>query len=156
SMKGLHTQNGLLPDALMQKISALVPSEERKRRWGPDDEPWPDELGQARELALTNVPRVEKINTAIVKRYRAGEPSGAYELHKDPIEFLDNPLLLFTLSGSAEMTLRSGDEEERRAVSAGDLVVITDTSILHKVSPPLTPEPRELLFLGWSDAPFRN
>ena len=92
-------------------------------------------------------------NTCVAKWYRTTdpEPSGAYDWHVDPVELRYGPLVLATAYGEALLEYRT-----HRSIHGIDCrtntVVVIDSSLQHRVSPPRNSDGERLfLFLGWRE-----
>jgi hypothetical protein len=94
-------------------------------------------------------------NQAILKRYTHAEPSGAYEMHQDPVSLHTIPLVLATLSGSADLSVESIANSVVTIQCVPNMVVLLRPDLWHRISPPHGTE-RLFLFLGFEDAHHNN
>lgn len=98
--------------------------------------------------ALCYVPFLGKGNTVITKRYEPTGDSGAFEVHRDPEEFADNPLVLCTLGGRAILSVISDDRRLIEVECVPNTVVVAHGNPMHTVTPPLDGEVRAFMFSG--------
>lgn len=91
--------------------------------------------------------------TAIVgKHYKSEDKhtSGAYELHVDPQEWHTQDLLTLTTTGEADMLFVDQSGNEQTIHLGPNILVRMQPDVVHAVTPPLSYEPRHMLFLGRS------
>ncbi len=143
------------PDELCSGLAQIVAEmPERKQRF---DFTWPDPAGDDVPGLITEAAHWANkhktpVNTAILKRYVAGEDyqSRAYELHQDPEEFGTQRLVLVTLFGDAELTAVTGRGDTVKLPCGPRGVVFLAPEIAHSITEPLNPGGvRYLLFMGF-------
>jgi glutamine synthetase type III len=93
-----------------------------------------------------------RFNFAILKWYRLSDDyeSQAYEVHRDPDHLTSIPLVLCTLKGQADLVYWTSSGVEARIRCRPNALVMLNSELVHRVTPPLGPEgERYLLFLGF-------
>jgi len=93
-----------------------------------------------------------EFNFAVLKRYRVTDlyESQAYEMHLDPDNLTSIPLVLCTLEGEADLIYISGSGAETTVRCSRNVVVLLDSALKHRVTPPSSASgERHFLFLGY-------
>jgi hypothetical protein len=102
------------------------------------DGPFPESFHQAAQI-LVDSGVTPAINTLIVKRYEDGEPSAAFDFHRDPEEYEDQ-LVLCSLGGFAILDVIDINIGGPLGIQCRANTVVTlpayGTQKLHKISPP--------------------
>lgn len=140
---------------LLGLIGVLKESEDRKiKNWFDSDAHLPPELVPAihhaeRKLEL-------KFNYVLLKWYRCSDPheSAAYEFHIDPKRLQSIPLVLITLSGSATLEYKDTRGKTRSVPCCENQANILKSNLLHRVSPPTSPDGERLYCLLGFDTDF--
>lgn len=83
-------------------------------------------------------------------RYDDKHTSRAYKMHIDPPEWHTQDLLTLTTNGEAEMLFANQAGNEQTVNLSPNTLVRMQPDVMHAVTPPLTDEPRHMLFLGQS------
>lgn len=136
-----------LLDRLVEDIRS---SSIRRRELSFTNDPIPECLQDAAIFASERTKH--RFNMAIMKWYRVTDEyeSLSYISHLDPPELRSIPLVLCTLTGEADLIYWDADGQERVIRCLPNTVVLLDSELEHKVTPPIDPEgERFFLFLGF-------
>lgn len=135
----------------LNSVVEILPKDLRKIRWDiPIDQKFEPVIEKIRERIIQKFPDL-KINTAILKRYKIGENSGAYILHTDPEEFSKGALIMITLSGEATFGVEIENKIHSVECKRGTVVILRDALLPHVVTPPKNENGvRDFLFFGYS------
>lgn len=93
----------------------------------------------------------ESYNCGILKSYKLNDSyvSGAYEKHIDPVRYSSIPLFLCTLQGVAKLKVWDRKDNVTELLCNSNKLVLLDSTLAHKISPPIeNNKERILLFLG--------
>lgn len=95
-------------------------------------------------------------NCGIVKSYHVNEKhvSGAYNKHIDPEKYSSIPLFLCTLYGVAKLTVWDSQDTTAEIDCSENKLILLDSSLAHKISPPLGKEQERVLFFLGIDKNF--
>lgn len=145
--------NNVFTTEELEAAARVLSKETRKMRWDNIDSNTnlPKEILRAASRIRERLPEF-KFNSCIMKRYSVTDGSGAYELHRDPDEFMSQPLILITLSGLADLSIEVHPNEFGTIrCKSGTVLTLHNPTLKHKVTPPLNKEGlREILFFGYS------
>jgi hypothetical protein len=149
----LEVHSDIFTTDALRSATLTLPAEQRKTRWDRIDVDFktPATIVLMRNTLLNALPFL-KINTSIIKRYSPEDGSLAYQLHRDPDEFMDAPLVLITLSGESLLTVVVDEERMEIQCNEGTTVILKDPTLKHMATPPKnTSGIREFLFFGHSN-----
>ena len=136
-----------LLDSLVKDIQS---SSVRRRELSLTDDDVPDCLLKAASYASERTGY--EFNMAIMKWYRVADEyeSLSYISHRDPPGLRSIPLVLCTLTGEADFNYWDAEGQEHVIRCAPNMVILLDSDLEHKVSPPDGPAGERLfLFLGF-------
>jgi len=99
-----------------------------------------------------------EFNYMIIKEYNKNESfqSGAYEWHIDPDCYKGTVLFLLTVSGKANFKYKDSNELIHSVKCVPGMLMLINSDLAHKVSPPEGADNRIILFLGYNSNIVKN